>query len=159
MEKTTSTFKVAISAPARTVWNALTNPDSLKRWFLREAVLELRPQGMYEFYWGERNAAGNYPVVMSGQCLKVENEKILKLSWNTPEDFVQFSLEESGEETIVIAHVDGFERGSRGHIDESRGWTFYLLNLKTVLERNWDLRETNSTRTLKEDYVNYFSYR
>ena len=158
MERVSSTFRITISQRPSVVWNALTRPNDLKRWFLREARLELYPDGNYKFFWGEK-ISGKYPVIMSGTCFEVVPEKFLKLTWNSPNDFVQFTLEGREDETLLTVHVDGFERGSKGHIDESRGWTFYLINLKTVLERDWDLRDSNSKHTLQAGFVNYYSYK
>ena len=151
--------KVAISSDLKTVWNALTKPSTLKHWFLRHANLDLKVGGSYHFSWGTRNSSGEYPVNMRGKYLKLESERLLQLTWNTEDRPVTFQLDSNETETILTVIVEGFEPGSPGHIFELRGWTFYLINLKTVLEKGWDLRELHSDRTLLDGWVNYYSLR
>jgi uncharacterized protein YndB with AHSA1/START domain len=151
--------KVALATTLPKVWSALTEPEVLKKWFLREATIQAVEDGSYHFSWGVRDQHGNYPVNMRGSVLRAIPEQTLQITWNSPDHPVAFELQSNKDEVFLSVTAEGFINGSEGHIFELRGWTFYLINLKTVLEREWDLREEHPERTLMENWVNYFSLR
>src|SRR5262245_72924 len=109
------TAKVAIRATKAVLWHAATDAEELKRWFVRDARIDLREGGAYEFHWGKRNpGSGEFPVVMRGSCISVVPETTLKLTWNSPRWLLTFQLEDLGHETLLTVTAEGFVRGGGG---------------------------------------------
>ena len=136
------TIKIAIKASIREMYDAWAIAEKIETWFLSDTVYT-RPDGSilpknepfssgdwYEWHW----------FLFDG----VENGKILDANGK---DFIQFQfansivevkLTEQDEFTIVsitqknIPTDDQSKRNIR--LGCEKGWTFYLLNLKTVYE-------------------------
>jgi uncharacterized protein YndB with AHSA1/START domain len=124
------------------VFKALTKPKKLVKWFLEEAKIKPKVGSSYTFTWEEG-------VSHSGKVEKVVPDKSLVLSW--PDTIkgkvyrteVSFTLTKKGKGTLLeVVHM-GFKEGPDwvwlyGAIQS--GWTYYLTNLKSVLNEGVDLR-------------------
>jgi uncharacterized protein YndB with AHSA1/START domain len=125
-------------ATPRQVYDAISTPSALNRWFTDAATIEARAGGMYRFSW-----KGGY--VHEGRVVAATRAKLLVLEW--PQDGletqVSFKLRSSRPGTILQ-----FEQSGVG-LDVQRleiflgiytGWTYYLTNLRALLETDRDLR-------------------
>jgi uncharacterized protein YndB with AHSA1/START domain len=86
------------------VWEALTDPDRMKRWFLPVSG-DLRPGGSFQL---EGNAGG--------EILRCEPPHLLKVSFGGPTSLVELRLSPAGEErtTLELEHSVPIEMAQSG---------------------------------------------
>jgi uncharacterized protein YndB with AHSA1/START domain len=160
MKNNWSEFKlrVNINAPVNKVYSAWTSSAGLMSWFLRKAIFHSANGTMrkadepvvagdqYEWYWH------GYPdsVVEKGKIVSA-NEKdkfVFTFSLGCP---VTISIYTQCDETIVElveSNLPTDEETMRKHyVGDSKGWIFYLANLKSVLEGGLDLRNKKEELT------------
>jgi uncharacterized protein YndB with AHSA1/START domain len=107
-------------ADAADVWDALTNPDRVKRWFLPVSG-DLREGGTFQT---EGNAGGD--------ILRCDPPRLLRISWGGPTSIVELRLSEGdGDTTVELAHSVPLEiAGSgAGALFVGPGWDITLLGL------------------------------
>jgi len=146
---TSFTHRINISADKQTILNAWLTQSEIEKWFLSKA----------EFYDGET------PVDRNSQIAK---DNTYKWMWHTADIVAEGEVREVGKDGLVFTFVDCVvtvsvqeEAGenileltqSEIGTDEptkmstyagcTRGWTFYMTNLKSVLEGGLDLRNKN----------------
>lgn len=132
-------YNAFIKAPPARVFRALTDPKDLVRWFVSKAEIDLRK-------------GGNFTFVMDGtteehKILKVVKNKLISYTWPTSHgptargvgSVVTFSLRPKSGGTVVTLRHQGFKRG-RMYTSYSAGWIVFMINLKSWVERKWDLR-------------------
>ncbi|MEZ5337711.1 MAG: SRPBCC domain-containing protein [bacterium] len=122
--------------PAR-VWQGLTDPAELDRFFASGARVELQPGGVFSYGW---QAGGPQQVV------SVEPAQSLEVSWQwggEPETRVRWELNGSTGRTRLNLVHSGF--GERKSQDYYAGWTSFLVTLKAMLELGdaWTKIETD----------------
>lgn len=147
---------IAVKAPIRSIYHAWTIPNELERWFLSEARFfdasdkqidktnQIVAGNRYEWHWHlwdgtetgiltESNGTDHLQFTFAGDCLvdvklsEYELGTILKLSQtNIPTD----------EKSKVNVRLGC-----------DSGWSFYLVNLKSIYEGGIDLR--NKDKNLK----------
>jgi uncharacterized protein YndB with AHSA1/START domain len=160
MKNNWSEFKlrVNINAPVNKVYSAWTSSAGLMSWFLRKAIFHsangtlrkadepVAAGDQYEWYWH------GYPdsVVEKGKIVSA-NEKdkfVFTFSLGCP---VTISIYTQCDETIVElveSNLPTDEETMRKHyVGDSKGWIFYLANLKSVLEGGLDLRNKKEELT------------
>jgi len=130
-----------IRAPATRVFRAISEPRGLSRWLVERASIQLRKGGSYEFEF-----EGGW--IHRGTVLGIKPGKQLTLSWEwkgVPLRGTVFTLAVSprrGGSLLTLKHT-GFPRQEKW-VDlygvTEWGWTYYGMNLKSVLERGRDLR-------------------
>jgi uncharacterized protein YndB with AHSA1/START domain len=146
-------------AKPKKVFQALTVPDRLTKWLLKEAEVEFRRHGKIKMVW-------NDGYTLECKILKLELNKKLTLGWptngwaGTPNatTIVKFRFHPTEEENTIleIEHL-GFGSGdawARYYGLSYSGWTYYLLNLKSVLENGIDLRDEVSESVVTEPEEN-----
>ena len=127
-----------IRAPVASVFKALSEPKMLTRWFLGKAELEPQKGGKYCFTW-----IGSY--AQNGNVLDFKKNEKMVIDWTGAKErtVVTFTTKKAGRETQLIMRQSGFTNSTTS-IEEARGvsagWAYYLMNLKSVLENNSDLR-------------------
>jgi uncharacterized protein YndB with AHSA1/START domain len=86
------------------VWDALTDPDRMKRWFLPVSG-DLRVGGAFQL---EGNAGG--------EILRCEPPRLLKVSFGGPTSLVELRLSPSGEDrtTLELEHTVPIEMAQSG---------------------------------------------
>jgi uncharacterized protein YndB with AHSA1/START domain len=118
-------------APASRVFEALTEPELLLKWFLTRAELEPRAGGKYSFEW-------NNGYALKGRISRYRKDRALSYTFGSEDDIVSFELSRRGKGTLITIRdglTDPDSLASRaGH------WAYYLMNLKSVLENGKDLR-------------------
>ncbi|TMI37703.1 SRPBCC domain-containing protein, partial [Candidatus Bathyarchaeota archaeon] len=124
------------SAPER-VFNALTEPKSLERWFLSKAKLVPKKGGSFSFNW-----IGGYH--MTGNLKRFEPNKTVSFSWTDKlesgklaKTLASFEVSGKGKGTLLRLHHTGFKDPE--HFAEcSSRWGYYLTNMKSVLDHRTD---------------------
>jgi len=154
MNTTWNEFKlrVNIDAPLEKVYPLWATPGGLEAWFLRRAIFTapdgagarknsdpLQKGDLYKWYWF------GYPdsVAEKGAVLEANGKDQFRFTFSLGCP-VHISLYRECDETIVELVESGLptdeETMWRHYVGDSKGWIFYLANLKSVLEGGLDLR-------------------
>jgi len=147
--------KYLYKAKPKKVFQALTVADRLTKWFLKEAEVEFKKSGKIKMVWNDGST-------QECKILELEVNKKLALSWptngwaGTPQanTTVRFTITptETENSLLEIEH-SGFgtnDSWTRYYGATYSGWTYYLLNLKSVLENGIDLRDGVSETVIAE---------
>ena len=124
---------VFINATPERVFQALTEPAELERWFVAKAEVDVRPGGTIRFEWGP----GVFNV---GKILVLDPPHCLSYSWEvqTPSPTtVTFALTAEHDGTRLHVINTGFGEGEdwdRYYDLRNNGWNVHLTNLTTWLE-------------------------
>jgi len=148
------TKRINIKAPVQKIYDVWATRIGLEYWFLREADFK-KPSGepvnnnahiqegdTYTWRWhGYDNS-----VSESGEILAANGADYLKFRFgNAGNVAVNISMHEG--ESIVELTQDEIPQDEKGkahyHVGCGEGWTFYLANLKSMLEGGIDLRNKN----------------
>ncbi|WP_312979302.1 SRPBCC family protein [Corynebacterium sp.] len=130
-------------APPEDVWDALTDPDRIARWFM-PVTGDLRPGGTFE---AEGNAAG--------EILACDPPQLLRVSWGGPTSIVELRLVADGGRTqLELAHnvpVEIAQNGA-GALWVGPGWDGALMGLALYLggEPIGDPAEMAASREVQE---------
>ena len=148
------TLRIPVKANNETLYHLWMTQDGLENWFLRKAAFKT-PNG---------KAIPRNELVKSGDTYEwmwhgwgddtVERGAILQCNGN---DYLQFSFGKAGnvavsfkkeqDEMIIELLQDQIPVDERGkeyfHLGCSKGWVFYLANLKSIVEGGIDLRNRN----------------
>ncbi len=113
------------AAPAAQVWDALTDPERIRRWFLPVGG-ELRPGGRFQF---EGNAGG--------EVLACESPRLLRVTFGDASSVLELRLTalDGGETTVELEHtVPVAMAGSgAGALYVGPGWDLALFALGRYL--------------------------
>jgi len=128
------------ATPART-FDALTHPALLVKWFADTAELEPSTGGRYRLGWTDG-------PTHTGTVLAFDPGRSLTLSWEWPGIKLQgttftLSVEPKDEGSLLRVEHAGFPRLEEWtdlYGGAEWGWTYFALNLKSVLETGRDLR-------------------
>ncbi len=131
-----------VRAPPRKVFRAITDPKRITRWFADRAELSARKGGRYRFEWTDG-------PTHAGTLLEFVRGETVTFAWTWP------GLEAAGTTRLKLA-VAPKGRGTIVRLTHSRlpagrkwdalfvgsvwGWTYFMMNLKSVLETGHDLR-------------------
>lgn len=144
-------LRVNINAPIEQVFDRWATPAGLESWFLRNAKFynnegqevdknsHLKEGSTYEWYWHGYSDA----VVEKGKVLKVENGNHFAFTFSLECKVTISIYAEEGETICELVESDlpvDEETIKRHYAGDSRGWVFYLANLKSILEGGLDLR-------------------
>lgn len=130
-----------IRAPPERVFRAFTDPKVLVTWLCDTAKLEARPGGPFSLGWT------NGPT-HTGQVLEHVPGRRLVLEWSWPGvaltgTRLAMAVEPTeGGSLFRISH-EGFPRLAKWgelYAGAEWGWTYFAMNLKSVLEAGRDLR-------------------
>lgn len=133
--------EIAIKAPAKRVFEALTDPDERIKWWGAEGRFQtshvesdLRPGGK----WSMRGTGMGRPFTIRGEYRTVEPPHVLVFTWlpswqdNATVSLVRFDLaEKDGVTTVRITHSALTAEGVAAH----KGWPQILLWLRAYAER------------------------
>jgi|HubBroStandDraft_1064217.scaffolds.fasta_scaffold232744_2 uncharacterized protein YndB with AHSA1/START domain len=124
------------------VFKAISEPEILTRWFMDRATFEPVKGGRYSF-----SSEGG--PTHTGKVLEFVRGKHLTLTWQWPGQErlgvtkFRLSVESRGGGTVVKFVHSGFKRrGAWVELYEGaiHGWSYFLMNLKSVVEHGHDLR-------------------
>jgi uncharacterized protein YndB with AHSA1/START domain len=146
--------RTALKADREEIKNAWTTPGGLEKWFLRMAEFttpkgdhrdrneKVQVNDSYKWRWH------GYPdsVEEQGEILKPQDKEIIRFRFGKA-GIVSVRIKEmEGEEVLELLQEDiplDEESKMNFHAGCKTGWTFYLANLKSVLEGGLDLRNKN----------------
>lgn len=150
---TTFTRKIAIKAKLNDIYNAWTKASEIEKWFLSKALFidtnkipiakdkPIEKGFSYEWNWylnditehgkiNETNGIDFIQFTFAGNCL-------VDINLTTQEDNVLVELTQKN-----IPTDDNSKQGIRLGCDS--GWSFFLVNLKSVYEGGLDLRNKDT---------------
>jgi uncharacterized protein YndB with AHSA1/START domain len=93
-------FQRAYDATPEEVWDAVTEPESIRRWLFAEAVVEPRVGGVFQLVWSDEESAG-------GAVLSWEPPSLLEVEWNEGESRTILRIEivaSNGGAVLVLDH-------------------------------------------------------
>ena len=130
-----------IAAAPDAVFRALVEPRSLTRWLCDRAEISPRDGGTYVLAW-------NNGPTHTGAVIEYHEGRRLSLAWSWPGvelagTVLSFSVEAKDEGTLLTVEHTGFPRRELWtdlYGGAEWGWTYFALNLKSVLETGHDLR-------------------
>lgn len=150
----TFTVRINIEASRESIYEAWTSQEMLELWFLRHAAFT-DPQGnmrgrfdrvqegdSYTWLWHGYPDSSNE----TGTILEANGVDQLKFSFGKAGNCTVTVKEIAGENIVALVqdHIPVDEAGKRNFfIGCQLGWTFYLANLKSMLEGGIDLRNRN----------------
>lgn len=151
-----SRFKVRINIEAskESIYEAWTSQEMLELWFLRLAEFtnhsgqikgrfeKIEKGDRYKWLW---HGYGDDTAEM-GTILEANGEDSIKFTFGKAGNCTVTIKEVSGENLVEIVQdeIPVDEAGKQHfHIGCQLGWTFYLANLKSMLEGGIDLRNKN----------------
>lgn len=132
-------LEVEVAAPIAEVWQAWTTRDGVRTFFAPDALIEMRPNGPYEIYFGPHEPVGKRGGE-GNQVLAIDPPRMLAVSWNAPPSLptvrdqrthVTIRLTAlSADRTRVVLHHTGWSDG--GEWDQAfgyfeRAWGQYVL--------------------------------
>ncbi len=151
---TSFTRKVAIKANLSDIYDAWTKASAIENWFLSNAVFsdanertlgkdeQLEKGCTYAWNWHL------YDVTERGKITKANGKDFIQFTF-AGDCLVDIQLSTQGEYVIVeltqknIPTDDNSKRGIRLGCDT--GWSFFLVNLKSVYEGGLDLRNKDTS--------------
>ena len=149
------TKRIPIQAPAKAIYDAWTTQQGLESWFLRLAEFK-NAGGTLRQKTAHIEQSDTYKWLWFGydDTAIEEREILLANGW----DQLQFTfsggcivtvcIKQEGGETICELLQDmpmeDETKQQSYYVDCGNGWTFYLANLKSVLEGGLDLRNKNA---------------
>ena len=150
---TSFTRKIAIKTELSVIYNAWTKASEIEKWFLRKAVFfdtegqsvskeaQIEQGFTYEWNWylfevtergriTEANGKDFIQFTFAGEC-------VVDIVLSTQDEYVIVELTQKN-----IPTDDNSKQQIRLGCDS--GWSFYLVNLKSVYEGGLDLRDKDS---------------
>jgi uncharacterized protein YndB with AHSA1/START domain len=153
------TKRVNINASIADVYSLCATPAGLEKWFLRLAEFT-QPNGKLSGANNVIDAGQNFrwlwhgwPDTMEekGQILEANATDLIKFTFGQEgaEDMVcTFKIYTEQNETIFEIMQENIPTDERGncyyHIGCMTGWSFFMVNMKSVLENGYDLRNKNA---------------
>lgn len=146
------TRKIAIKANIQDLYNAWTIPQEIEKWFLSKADFQ-KPTG--EQVQREENITAEdtyawswylFDVVEKGRIIQANRKDLLQFSF-AGDCIVEVKFTQIQDDVIVtltqsnIPTDDQSKKNIRLGCDS--GWSFFLVNLKSVYEGRLDLRNKN----------------
>jgi uncharacterized protein YndB with AHSA1/START domain len=153
------TTRINIGAPKEAIYKAWATRDGIESWFVR--LSEYKDKNGVERGAEETVIVGDTykwlwfgygdEAVEHGIVLELNNKDHIKLSFGKAGN-VAVNIQEEDGECIVELTQDQVPTDEKGmynfHVGCKAGWTFYLANMKSILEGGIDLR--NKKKRLKE---------
>ncbi len=151
------TKKIAVKASIQTIYDAWTTQEGLESWFLRSAEATKKNGSVRPV--GERYQAGDvfhwlwhgYPdeVYEKREVLEVNGTDYFRFMF-TDECDVEVKLSEINEGYVMVEvsqHNIPIEEDPKKnlYVGCGEGWSFYMTNLKSILEGGIDLRNKDKS--------------
>jgi uncharacterized protein YndB with AHSA1/START domain len=153
-------FERRFAHPVERVWDALTTPDGLTKWFgASEVELDLTEGGRFEVRTTEPpelveaviREAGKEALVQHNTVLRVERPLVFEHTFGDPDSIVRWELQRDGDGCrLLLTHAEpvGFP-ATDGPRDLS-GWHYLLDRLARALDGQapgeWQAREWEQHR-------------
>ncbi len=150
---TSFTVKILVKAPMQTIYNAWTKSGELERWFLKSAIFyntsrqaipptnNAEKDFKYQWTWYLHDPVEN------GRYIEANGKDHINFTFEG-DCIVDVKLSEKLDYTQVDLHMKDIpvDELSKQEIRLGchSGWSFYLVNLKSVYEGGLDLRNKDS---------------
>ena len=132
---------VSINAPIGKVWEALTTPTTIKKWFFGVDTITDWKVGSPIVHKGEWQGK---PYEDKGNILKIEPRKMLKHShWSalsgladSPQNYQEVTwalTPDDGKTDLTVSEVN--IPSEKAKVTSEKGWDTVLTNLKELLEK------------------------
>jgi uncharacterized protein YndB with AHSA1/START domain len=148
-------LRVNIKTSVENAYQAWATPAGLKSWFLGRVVItdengvDRKPDEMakanddYSFFFA------NYPdtVGLKGKILKANDKNVFSFSFSKDVPVTITIYSEGGETIVELIESNmatDMDNVKKQYCGDSKGWVFYLTNLKSILEGGLDLRNNNT---------------
>ena len=141
--------RIAVKASMQKLYNAWTIPAELEKWFLKTArffdendketdsAISVKPPMKYEFTWYL------YPETEYGNVTSANGKDYFEFTF-AKTCLVSVKFREEHGHTVVELEQKDIPTDDDSKLDLrlgcSSGWSFYLVNLKSVYEGGLDLR-------------------
>lgn len=147
-------LRIPVKAPATAIIAAWTSQEALESWFLRSAVF-VDKNGTTRSSHETIGAGDRFTWLWHGHGDEAKDEnEVLAVNAGKSLQFtfadrciVTVSVKEEAGETIceLVQEMTMEDEATQQYfyIDCGKGWTFYLANLKSILEGGPDLRNKN----------------
>ena len=150
-------LRVNIKTSVENAYKAWATPAGLEAWFLKLVIKDKDGNirgGEEMVQEGDDYALSLITrpdnVILTGKILKANGKDLFSLTFSKGCP-VTISIYREQDETIVQlleSNLPTDEESIRKHfVNDSKGWIFYLTNLKSVLEGGLDLRNKNAAIT------------
>lgn len=139
---------------AQKIYQLCSTQDGLEKWFLRKSIFTgkdgkvissdhpVQAGDQYEWYW----YGWDDNMVEKGTILEANGKDRFKFSFGKAGD-VTFSIKTEQNETILELLQENIPTDEKSkvyyHIGCTKGWVFFLTNLKSLLEGGIDMRNRN----------------
>jgi uncharacterized protein YndB with AHSA1/START domain len=146
------TKRITVDATMRAIYNAWSTKGEIERWFLSRAEFaapgesprakDERFQSGDTYRWEWHGYANGSPE--SGEVLEANGHDFLSFTF-ADECVVEVRiLTEDGQKVVQLTQANiAPDENLHIYIGCGEGWTFYLANLKSILEGGIDLRNKN----------------
>jgi uncharacterized protein YndB with AHSA1/START domain len=160
MEYNWSSFtkRVNIKSSIADVYAMCSTPTGFEKWFLRVAEFRnkegrilnendtIQTEQTFRWLWH----GWDDTTEEKGKVLEANGKDIVKFTFGqegAPDMVCTFKMYEEENETILEIIQDNIPTDERGrtnyHIGCMMGWSFFMVNMKSVLENGYDLRNKN----------------
>lgn len=157
-DKSRFAVRIPVKAPVEKIFRSWSTPGGLEHFFLRQALFH-SPEGMkreaedaieagdtyHWLWWGYTDEDSE-----RGEVLAQNGKDQLRFSFGKAGVCTLSIYEEEGETLVELIqeNIPTDDNGFRFyHMGCKQGWSFYLTNLKSVLEGGIDLRNRNPKLT------------
>jgi hypothetical protein len=151
-------LRVNIKTQPQEAYNSWITPGALESWFLRRAIFRdqqgkardknsvIMAGDSYEWYWH------GYPdsILEKGTVLKANGSDTFSFTFSMGCPVTISIYPESGETIVELVESDlptDNDTVLKHFVGDSKGWIFYLVNLKSILEGGLDLRNKRTELT------------
>ncbi|MFA8436088.1 MAG: SRPBCC domain-containing protein [Marinifilaceae bacterium] len=147
-------LRININAKVQDIYNYWTTQNNLEKWFLRKAEftnpddLQKAPDSSIEkgdsYLWLWYGYSDDFEE--SGEILEINGKDFLQFTFGNAGTVTVRIITEHGENLVELWQENiPTDEKSRAYyyMGCSNGWTFYLTNLKSILEGGIDLRNRN----------------
>jgi uncharacterized protein YndB with AHSA1/START domain len=144
-------LRIPVNKDIAAIYHSWTTQEGLESWFLRQAAFTrkdgttrdrhqpIEAGDTYEWLWH----GWSDEVVEKGTILEVNGKDFIKFSFGQAGN-VSVSIKPEGSDTIVELLQSEIPTDEESqvyyHLGCTKGWLFYLTNLKSILEGGIDLR-------------------
>jgi uncharacterized protein YndB with AHSA1/START domain len=143
-------LKIYIDAAPERLYQAWTDSKKLKKWFIYDGFVEPKKGGRFKQVFSDGS-------VFESEVLEVRKNRLFRFTFGKVEK-VEVKFRKSGKGGEVWLRQYDMRTGAEDkwsmHMGCRLGWTFFLTNLKAMLEHRADLRSHNPKKTWKQHYIN-----
>ena len=146
--------RITIKADSQAIYKAFSTPSGFEKWFLRKAIFTatngdkrvdneaIQPSDTYEFFWyGHPDT-----TTEKSHIIETNGKDYVKFGFSDDTTVAIRIKQEDGENVVELTqeNIKPTDNPLNSlYVWCGEGWTFYLANLKSILEGGIDLRNKN----------------